>query len=112
MNYGELTIMASGLLKEFGAEFTFERATEGAFSPTTGDMIPVITTWTGYGVIGSFDFAHVNETIRQGDFRLTLESTTVPPMVGDTVNGFTIVNVAAVVPNMQEVIVYECHCRL
>ena len=87
MNYEELAAIARGVLREMGGQFTLTRESGGVYNPTTGTEVPVITTYTGAGVLGVYNQQQYNDQIQAGDVLLTLEATTIEPKIGDKVAG-------------------------
>jgi hypothetical protein len=110
MNYAKLAIDARKLLKTFGASFTFTRITS-TYNPTTGNEVPTTTTYSGYGVFGQYDQAQYSDTIQSGDVPMTLEAVSTEPQIGDTVAGYTVMEVAKTSPDNTTVVVYDIRLR-
>jgi hypothetical protein len=111
MNYEELAAIARGVLRDMGAQFTLSRESGGAYNPTTGIEVPVVTTYTGAGVWGVYNQQQYNDQIQSGDVLLTLEATTTEPKIGDKVAGYKVVNVIKTAPDGATAVIYELQCR-
>ena len=110
MNYLKKAANARKLLQKFGASFTFTRSTS-TYNPATGVETPVLTEYTGYAVFGRYDVAQYNETVQAGDVPLILEAVSVRPEIGDTVDGYRVMDVAATDPTNAQVVIYELRLR-
>lgn len=83
-NYSPLLAKAGDLIQKFGQQYTFTRATQGAFNPATGKTSDTSSTYSKYGVLFNYSDAEVgNGTVEQGDRRLLAEAHDYD--IGDTV---------------------------
>ena len=85
--YDSMAATASRLLAEFGQSVTFTHPVTSSFDPVTGIETPgTPVSIPGYGA--AFDYMHTEidgTIIQKGDIRFLFESTTVAPVIGDTV---------------------------
>jgi len=100
-NYAPLKKTADALIQKFGVEYTFTRATKGAYNPATGTASESTSTFTKFGIL--FDYSdrdNAGQAILAGDRRLLAEAHSYE--VGDTlvVDGQTyrVVSVSASQP--------------
>lgn len=110
MNYVKKAANARKLIKKLGALFTFTRSTS-TYNPATGVETPVITTYDGYAVFGRYDESQYNETIQAGDIPVILEAVSVAPQIGDTVDGYKVMDVSTTAPDNATVVIYELRIR-
>lgn len=110
LNYAKLAITARKLIRSAGASFTFSRVTS-TYNPTTGVEVPTTTTYSGYGVFGQYDQSQYSDTVQAGDVPMTLEAVSTEPLIGDTVAGYTVMEVAKTSPDNTTVVIYDLRLR-
>tara|TARA_R110000787_G_scaffold154554_1_gene268277 strand:- start:222 stop:572 length:351 start_codon:yes stop_codon:yes gene_type:complete len=84
-NYTALQSSAGLLLKKFGRQLTFTRATDGAYNPNTGTASPTTATYVKYGCVFDYSAQEIAlDNIEVGDRRVFAEGHTYK--VGDKVS--------------------------